>query len=77
MSVIERVPDERVTCPNDGWSFAPRYTDGRCPLCGWAADVDVTPPRFAQIDWFWPAMAAMGVVSVLMGILVVLAYLRT
>jgi hypothetical protein len=38
--------------------------------------VDVPPPRFAHIDWFWPALAAMGVVSILMGVLVVLAYVR-
>ncbi len=76
MSVLERTPDERVTCPNDGWSFAPRYTDGRCPLCGWRSRVDASPPRFAQIDWFWPTMIALGVVSIVMGVLVVLAYIH-
>ena len=74
--ILERAPEARATCPNDGWTFAPRYTDGRCPLCGWESDVDVTPPPFAQVDWFWPALIALGVVSVLMGVLVVLAYTR-
>ncbi|MBV9284869.1 MAG: hypothetical protein JO176_09650 [Acidimicrobiia bacterium] len=74
--LLEREPDVRVTCPNDGWTFAPRYTDGRCPIDGWKAPVDVAPPRFAQIDWFWPALIAMAVVSILMGVLVVLAYVR-
>src|SRR5438477_359396 len=25
----------RVMCDADGWSFDPRYTQGRCPICGW------------------------------------------
>jgi hypothetical protein len=26
-----------VRCPTDDWVFPPRYTEGRCPICGWAA----------------------------------------
>jgi len=27
----------RAFCELDGWSFDPRYTEGRCPICGWVA----------------------------------------
>lgn len=64
-------------CPVDDWDFDARYTDGACPLCGWQpAGVSVGPPRFARIDWFWPLVGVVAAVSVLMGILVVIAYNR-
>jgi len=25
----------RVVCPVDNWSFAPKFTNGVCPLCGY------------------------------------------
>jgi hypothetical protein len=37
-------------CELDRWSFDPRYTDGRCPICGWA------PPGAPAAPW-WMAMA--------------------
>jgi len=40
----------RAYCELDRWSFDPRYTDGRCPICGW------TPPG-AQSAPFWLVMA--------------------
>ena len=65
----------RARCPLDEWEFDARYTDGVCPLCGWRPPgAPVPAPRAARIDWFWPALAAMAVASVLMGVLVLIAY---
>lgn len=33
----KRRPAKRAFCELDGWSFDPRYTEGRCPICGWVA----------------------------------------
>ena len=71
----ERV--QTVTCPNDDWTFTPRYTDGVCPLDGWKPEgIDFHPPFAARVDWFWPSMIFMVVASISMGVLVVLAYGR-
>jgi hypothetical protein len=74
-----RAADEVLAhCPTDDWDFAPRYTDGVCPICGWRPDdVDVAPPLVARIDWFWPSMIFLGVVSVAMAIAVIVTYVRT
>ena len=70
-------PDLRAICPNDRFDFSPRYTDGVCPLCGWhPEEVDTTPPLIARIDRFWIAVGALVVTSIVMGVLVVLAYGR-
>ena len=69
--------DVTAHCPVDDWDFAPRYTDGVCPICGWRPEgVDVTPPLAARIDWFWPAMVFLAVVSVAMAIAVIVTYVR-
>jgi hypothetical protein len=34
------------------------------------------PPLFTRIDWFWPSMGVLLVVSVLMAVLVLIAYNR-
>jgi hypothetical protein len=69
----ERV--QTVTCPNDHWTFTPRYTDGVCPLDGWKPEgIDFHAPFAARVDWFWPSMIFMAAVSIAMGVLVVLAY---
>jgi hypothetical protein len=65
----------RVVCPNDNWSFAPKFTGGVCPLCGYKPEgVDFHAPFAARVDWFWPSMAFMLAASIAMGILVILAY---
>jgi len=66
---------EKVTCPNDNWTFAPKYTEGVCPLCGWKPEgLEYSAPFAARVDWFWPSMFFMLAASVAMGILVILAY---
>src|SRR5205823_2868118 len=41
-----RSREEQIAhCPTDDWDFAPRYTDGACPICGWRPEgIDTTPP---------------------------------
>lgn len=66
---------KKTVCPNDGWAFDPRYTEGSCPLCAWRPPVPaIRPPLVTRIDWFWPALAALVVVSILMATLVIHAY---
>lgn len=33
----KKPPTTRAFCEVDGWSFDPRYTEGKCPICGWIA----------------------------------------
>jgi hypothetical protein len=72
-----REPERRAWCPLDDWTFSPRYTHGVCPLCGWRPEGTLAePPLFTRIDWFWPSIGLLLVVSVIMGVLVVIAYNR-
>ena len=65
----------RVVCPIDNWPFAPKFTNGVCPLCGYKPEgVEFHAPFAARIDWFWPSMAFMLAASIAMGVLVILAY---
>ena len=65
----------RVHCEFDDWDFAPRYTDGACPLCGWRPEGETAgPPLSQRIDWFTIMLAVVVVASVLMGVLVLRAY---
>jgi hypothetical protein len=76
MSVgAEYVPGQLAHCPNDDWDFDPRYTDGVCPLDGWRPPgAPVEPPVAARIDWFWPSVGLLAVMSIVMGVLVLIAY---
>ena len=65
----------RAHCEFDDWDFAPRYTDGACPLCGWEPDGIVAEPALIErMDWFTVMLVAVVIVSIVMGILVVHAY---
>ncbi|HEV7677968.1 MAG TPA: hypothetical protein VGQ42_05335 [Candidatus Dormibacteraeota bacterium] len=67
----------RAVCPVDSWAFAPAYTDGRCPLCGWAPQGYVySPPLLTPYDRYWAAMAGIAAISVIMLIAVVIAFSR-
>jgi hypothetical protein len=74
---FRRHAEPQAICPIDDWAFTPRYTEGRCPLCGWQAPGAEELAARAGRDWFWPAIAVLLVVSVVMGVLVVLTYLRS
>ena len=75
--ILSLAPGEKAHCPIDDWDFEPRFTDGRCPLCGWTPPgAPIEAPRVTRIDWFWPMVALVTVVSVVMGVLVLVAYSR-
>ncbi len=82
MSVAERVlgrryQETRVVCPADDLEFTPIYTEGVCPLCGWKPeDLEVELPLAIRLDRFWLAVAIWGAASILMLVLVVIAYTR-
>ena len=46
----KRRKPSRAFCELDGWSFDPRYTEGRCPICGWVA------PGAPEAPW-WMILA--------------------
>ena len=73
---LGRGEEIRATCPVDDWTFAPRYTDGVCPLCGYRPPgVDATAlPE--PVDWFWPVFGTLVVASLGMSVLVIVAYNR-
>ena len=71
-----RLP-RRILCDTDGWSFDPRYTQGRCPICGWAPDGVPAAPRWLalvnRMDWQMIALVFLADVLVLLGLIVVSA----
>ena len=78
-SLLRRKREDVIAhCPNDDWDFAPRYTDGVCPICGWRprGGEQQPPPLIARIDWFWPAAIGLAIVSIAMAVAVILAYVR-
>jgi hypothetical protein len=65
----------RVHCTFDDWDFAPRYTEGACPLCGWQPEDSVSDPPLSQrIDWFMVMLVVVVLASILMAVLVLRAY---
>jgi len=42
-------------CELDKWRFDPRYTQGTCPICGWAPEGAPKAPRWLtlanRVDW--------------------------
>jgi hypothetical protein len=70
MSVVAR-----AHCEFDDWDFAPRFTDGVCPLCGWQPEgFEADPPLSQRIDWFMIMLVVVVLASILMGGLVLRAY---
>jgi hypothetical protein len=45
----------RAYCELDKWAFDPRYTLGRCPICGWEPAGVPSFPRWMsllrRVDW--------------------------
>ena len=64
----------RAFCELDKWSFDPRYTDGRCPICGWAPEGVPNAPawlRYARrVEWELLGLLALLVVLVVLGLVV-------
>lgn len=61
-------------CELDRWSFDPRYTDGRCPICGWAPEGAPTAPPWLMIarrvDWQLISLFALAIFLVVLGLIV-------
>jgi hypothetical protein len=61
-------------CELDRWSFDPRYTQGRCPICGWAPEGAPAYPRWLmianRIDWELLGLFLLVDVLVLLGLVV-------
>jgi hypothetical protein len=64
----------RAFCELDQWSFDPRYTDGKCPICGWAAPGASTAPAWLAVtrkfEWELLGLLLLAVVLVILGVLV-------
>ena len=64
----------RVMCEGDGWSFDPRYTQGRCPICGWTPPGAPDAPRWLafvnRMDWQMVGLLALVDVLALLGLVV-------
>ena len=64
----------RVHCPTDDWTFDARYTQGRCPICGWAPEGAVAAPRWLSVvnrlDWDMLGLLLLADVLVLLGLIV-------
>jgi hypothetical protein len=39
-----------VRCEQDGWDFDPRYTEGRCPICGSRFEIADAAPRWLLLS---------------------------
>jgi hypothetical protein len=67
----------RVHCEFDDWDFSPRFTDGVCPLCGWRPEGIVEQaPLIERMDWFMVMLVVVVIASIVMGILVIHAYVQ-
>ncbi len=64
----------RAYCELDRWSFDSRYTDGRCPICGWAPAGAPTAPAWLQVarrvDWELFGLASLAILLVVLGLIV-------
>jgi hypothetical protein len=64
----------RAYCEADRWSFDPRYTQGRCPICGWQPEAVATAPAWLAIanrlDWEMLGLLLFADVLVLLGLVV-------
>jgi hypothetical protein len=69
----------KVHCDLDDWDFDPRYTDGKCPICGWAPEggAALVKPRWqAELEalpWDIIALGVLAVVLIVLGVWVGLA----
>jgi hypothetical protein len=61
-------------CELDRWSFDPRYTDGRCPICGWQPEGAPKAPAWLtlgrRVEWELVGLVALLVVLVVLGVVV-------
>ena len=64
-------------CELDDWRFDPRYTQGRCPICGWAPEGARDAPlwmRLARrVDWDLLGLFLFADLLVAVGLIVAVA----
>lgn len=64
----------RVRCEADAWTFDPRYTNGKCPICGWQPERAASVPRWLALvnraDWEMIGLFALLDVLFFLGLLV-------
>jgi hypothetical protein len=64
----------RAYCELDRWSFDPRYTDGKCPICGWAPPGAPSAPAWLaaarRFEWELTGLVLLLIVLVVLGVLV-------
>jgi hypothetical protein len=64
----------RAYCELDKWSFDPRYTDGRCPICGWVPPGAPSAPAWLvvarKLEWELTGLVLLLVVLVILGVAV-------
>ena len=64
----------RVHCETDDWTFDPRYTQGRCPICGWVPEKVPSAPRWLalvnRLDWETFGLVILVDLLVLLGLIV-------
>jgi len=67
-------PRDRFHCEADDWTFDARYTQGRCPICGWTPEGAPTMPRWMSLarraDWEMVGLLVLLDVLVLLGLVV-------
>jgi hypothetical protein len=61
-------------CEADKWKFDPRYTQGKCPICGWVPEGAPTAPAWLRLanrmDWEMFGLFMFFDLLVLLGLIV-------
>ena len=64
----------RAHCELDNWSFDPRYTEGRCPICGWTPPGAPSAPAWLvaarKFEWEITGLVLLLIVLVILGVVV-------
>ena len=65
----------KAFCELDGWSFDPRYTEGKCPICGWVAPGAPDAPLWLglarRFEWEMAGLIVLLALMVLVALAVV------
>jgi hypothetical protein len=69
--------DDYALCAEDNYWFRPRYTAGRCPLCGEVAPGGAPPPPlWLRMDRSWLGLALFAFWSLSMSFVVLFMYFK-
>jgi hypothetical protein len=63
-----------IVCELDRWRFDSRYTQGRCPICGWKPEGAPAVPRWMaianRVDWQLLGLFLLADVFIVLGLVV-------